>query len=220
MTPRTTNIRQALFAFIEAQRFPCVGAKSAAAKGQIEVFEGADLRCGSSDKALLEALYGFIARYRDGHPLFCSFAAVFRTPMDLGEEAYEAALWDRLGALHRLDARRHGWSPEVSADPASPRFGFSLGAQAFYIVGLHPGASRTARRFPHPAIVFNAHRQFSQLRREGRYERIRERILARDQVLDGFANPMLAEHGKVSEAPQYSGRRVGADWQCPFRPQK
>jgi hypothetical protein len=32
----------------------------------------------------------------------------------------------------------------------------------------------------------------------------------------GTANPMLAQHGSVSAARQYSGRAVGADWQCPF----
>ncbi|MEL0210918.1 MAG: YqcI/YcgG family protein, partial [Novosphingobium sp.] len=55
------------------------------------------------------------------------------------------------------------------------------------------------------------------LRNEGRYEKMRERILKRDVALAGSVNPMLARHGSASEAAQYSGRMVGKEWQCPFR---
>ena len=65
--------------------------------------------------------------------------------------------------------------------------------------------------------MFNLHDQFERLREEGRYERMRERIIERDIALAGDANPMLARHGETSEARQYSGRAVGEDWQCPFR---
>ncbi len=46
---------------------------------------------------------------------------------------------------------------------------------------------------------------------------MRERILERDQELAGSLNPMLARHGEVSEARQYSGRVVTEEWVCPFR---
>ena len=45
---------------------------------------------------------------------------------------------------------------------------------------------------------------------------MRSTIIARDVALAGDANPMLARHGSVSEARQYSGRAVGSDWACPF----
>ncbi|WP_197430657.1 YqcI/YcgG family protein, partial [Methylobacterium sp. CCH5-D2] len=73
------------------------------------------------------------------------------------------------------------------------------------------------RRFEAPVLVFNLHDQFERLRAEGRYERLRETILARDVDLAGSVNPMLARHGERSEAVQYSGRAVPADWACPFR---
>ena len=85
------------------------------------------------------------------------------------------------------------------------------------MVGLHPHASRPARRFPNPTLVFNLHDQFERLREKGIYERMRERILDRDKELAGDINPMLARHGESSEARQYSGRVVEDDWQCPFR---
>ena len=66
-------------------------------------------------------------------------------------------------------------------------------------------------------IVFNIRAQFEQLRREGRYEKLRESILTRDIALAGSMNPMIARHGEASEARQYSGREVGDDWVCPFK---
>jgi len=65
-------------------------------------------------------------------------------------------------------------------------------------------------------LVFNLHDQFEQLREAGRYEKLRESILDRDEKLAGSMNPMLARHGASSEARQYSGRAVEPGWQCPF----
>jgi len=84
------------------------------------------------------------------------------------------------------------------------------------VVGLHPRASRRARRFAAPALVFNLHDQFERLRADGRYETLRRTILARDLAFSGSLNPMLARFGEVSEARQYSGRAVEPGWSCPF----
>jgi uncharacterized protein len=95
----------------------------------------------------------------------------------------------------------------------------SFGEEAFFIVGLHPRASRPARRFECPVLVFNLHDQFEQLREQGRYERMRTKIIERDVALAGSANPMLARHGTISEARQYSGRNISEPgWVCPFKP--
>jgi len=85
------------------------------------------------------------------------------------------------------------------------------------VVGLHPRASRPARTFAKPTLVFNLHDQFEELRRAGKYEGMREKIMVRDEALAGSRNPMLARHGESSEARQYSGRIVDADWRCPFK---
>ncbi len=106
----------------------------------------------------------------------------------------------------------------MSSDPASDKFSMSVGGQSFYVIGLHPGASRDARRLPHPAMVFNLHAQFEYLRSQGRYDRLREAIIERDVALNGSANPMLAVHGQSSEALQYSGREIDGPWECPFKP--
>ena len=127
-------------------------------------------------------------------------------------------MWERIQSFADKDAwLGQRYAGTVSRDPQDPHFALSFGGKAFFAVGLHPHASRPARRFAHPAIVFNPHDQFERLRDQNRYARMRETIMARDAKLAGSTNPMLADHGDASAAPQYSGRQVGGDWQCPFR---
>lgn len=209
------NARAKFLDRIGRPAFPCVGAKSALAHDGIEFFEGGDLRDGNGDRELLVQLQHFATSARPD-ALFVSFVALFpRTPR-LDELAFEQALWERLQSLHRLDSKAFGWDASVSSDPRSPQFSMSLGGRAFYVIGVHPGASRKARRFGCAALVFNLHSQFETLREDGRYDKMRAAINERDIAFSGSANPMLAEHGQASEARQYSGRHVGAQWRCPF----
>lgn len=103
----------------------------------------------------------------------------------------------------------------MSSDPGDSRFGFSFAGTAFFVVGMHPQASRRARRTPSPTLVFNAHAQFEALRRTGSFERMRDTIRRRDVRRQGSVNPMMADHGQVSEARQYSGRAVPDAWTPP-----
>lgn len=121
------------------------------------------------------------------------------------------------GRPSRKDAW-HGQSYDerVSSDPGSPQFSLSFGGKAFFVVGLHPSASRPARRFERPVLVFNLHDQFECLREQGRYEPLRSKIIERDVAVAGSVNPMLSRHGETSEARQYSGRAVTDDWAAPF----
>ena len=202
---------------LRAQDFPCVGAKSAAARGMIEVVPAHDMTSAWNDLKIHEALLEWAER-DDPPSAFRSLAVIFEGPHDLSEEAFEKAMWQRLQSLADKDAwLGQPYDDTVGSDPAKPDFSLSFGGQAFFVVGLHPNASRPARRFERPILVFNLHNQFEWLRAEGRYERMREAILSRDFDLAGSLNPMLARHGESSEARQYSGREVGEDWKCPFR---
>ena len=60
--------------------------------------------------------------------------------------------------------------------PSDQHFAFSAGGTAYFIVGLHPAASRDARRTPTPTLVFNLHEQFEELRASGRFPRMRDKI--------------------------------------------
>lgn len=204
--------------FIRSQPFPCVGAKSALSKGQMKIVVARSIASGWDDLRLYPALLAFICRYRAKPELFQSFAVVFEGPTEIGEEAFERHLWDRLQSLSDKDAfLGQRYDTRVAPDPNDPHFSLSFGGEAFFVVGMHPGASRPARRFAHPVLVFNLRAQFEQLRAEGRYEKLRAAILSRDEALAGSVNPMLARHGDASEARQYSGRAVAEDWVCPFR---
>lgn len=210
------SIEAAFHAFIEAARFPCLGAKASHARDELHLLRARDLTRADDDDAITRQLQS-LAEPAEG-PSFISVAVLFPASPTLDEAAFERALWDRLAAIHAIDRRRYGWDRRVSDDPASPRFSMSVGGKAFYVVGLHPAASRPARRFRCPVLVFNLHSQFEQLRADGRYDKLRRAIVQRDVAYAGSPNSMLAVHGRSSEARQYSGRRVGPDWVCPFAP--
>lgn len=215
MTLPPCSAAQALRDFIAEESFPCVGAKSALAQDNITVISADDLRSDRSDQFITAQLQAFAGRATQD-AVFVSFAIVFEQTPTLSEAAFEAALWQRLQAIHDIDARLHRWDPEVSDDPRSPDFSMSVGGRAFYVIGVHPGSGRMARRFGHAALIFNLHSQFERLREDGRYQKLQEAISARDIALCGSKNPMLAQHGVASEAPQYSGRIVDEHWACPF----
>lgn len=210
--------------FLDADAFPCVGAKAAMSRGVLEVHEAGALGDARGDAKLLDGLHAFAVQLDAAHPddpALHSFAAVFDGPLGMDEQRFEALLWAQLQRLHDLDRRRGAsWAGDVSADPRDPDFSLSLGGHPFFVIGLHPGASRRARRFDWPTLVFNSHRQFQRLRGDGRYARMQAATRSRDIALQGSINPNLAEFGSISEARQYSGRAVGPDWTCPMRVRK
>ena len=67
-----------------------------------------------------------------------------------------------------------------------------------------------------PVIVFNFHEQFVELRANGKFDAVRDKVQQRDKQLQGTINPMAADFGDRSEAAQYSGRHVGPEGKCPF----
>lgn len=205
--------------FVQRRSFVCAGAKSALAKGQMDFLVARDIASAWDDVRIYAELHGFAKRYEADPALFQSFVVVFEGPMDLTEAAFETRLWERVQSLSDKDAfLGQSYDGRVSEDPESPRFSLSFAGQAFFIVGLHPRASRPSRRFATPALVFNSHEQFERLRGGGVYEKLRGAILERDRDINGSVNPMLARHGESSEARQYSGRSVKPGWKCPFDP--
>jgi FPC/CPF motif-containing protein YcgG len=208
----------ALHDHIADRSFPCVGAKSALNLGNLEVVAAWSLTSAWDDLTIHEALLKWSKRYNTDDDGLRSLAIVFSEPGDLDEIEFEAAMWQRIQSLadkdHWLGQR---YQCGVSSDPQDPHFSLSFGGKAYFVVGMHPKASRTARRMAYPTLIFNLHDQFVRLREEQRYEKMRAAILSRDQKLDGSINPMLARHGEVSEARQYSGRAVNDDWKCPFQ---
>ncbi|WP_172125780.1 MULTISPECIES: guanitoxin biosynthesis heme-dependent pre-guanitoxin N-hydroxylase GntA [unclassified Devosia] len=208
---------RALEEFIRDPSFPCVGAKSALGKDQLTTYVARSIDSAWNDVEIQDQLMRFAWGYQEYPTLFTSFAVIFEGPDDLDEARFERHMWERIQSLTAKDSWRGQTSdPRVSADPDDPHFSLSFGGQGFFVVGLHPGASRPARRFAYPTMIFNLHDQFEALRAQNRYEKLRGSILERDLELAGSINPMLARHGTVSEARQYSGRKVPDGWSCPY----
>ena len=143
-----------------------------------------------------------------------TFVSCFVNPTCSDERQFERLLWQQLQALHDHDTVP--WTGSVSANPEDPAFAFSYAGYAIFIVGLHAGSSRWARRFAWPTLVFNAHRQFEHLREQGRFERFQQVIRMKDSELQGEVNPVLLTYRGRSAARQYSGRFVEEEWRCPF----
>ncbi len=213
------KIQSSFREFVHEQAFPCIGAKAALAHNQISFCIADNIKTASSDADVTEKLQAFTLSCTSDC-VFVSFVVIFQNSPLLNEIEFDRFLWERLQAIHDRDTTEHAWDTRVSSDPQSPHFSMSFGGKGFYIVGLHPNASRLARQFIKPALVFNLHSQFELLRDEGGYDRLRETIIARDIRLSGSANPMLAQHGESSEARQYSGRLLDDEWKCPFHARK
>lgn len=214
---RDHPLAQRFRSFIEDRDFPCVGAKATLKRDGMRFIVARDFNSAWDDLRIMPALIDLARSYRAEPDLFQSLVILFEHGAPADERGFEDGLWKRLQSLSDKDEwlGQRG-DPRVAHDPDDPHFAMSFGGEGFFVVGLHPRASRPGRRFCAPAMVFNLHDQFEQLRAEGRYEKLRASICERDVAVAGTINPMLSNHGTLSAARQYSGRAVEAGWQCPY----
>lgn len=195
--------------------FACVFGASAVRRGDYHFHSYPRLGAPESADTLATDLAAFIEEYPLTPGRYASCVASFREPGGISAAQFETLLWQTLQQLHERDDQP--WDPSVSSDPDSAGFSFSFHGRAFFVVGLHAGSPRWTRRLAFPTLVFNAHEQFEDLRRSGRFPQAQRTIRMRDTRLQGSPNPGLAEYGRESEARQYGGRLVPQDWQCPFQ---
>jgi len=200
--------------FILKENHPCIMAQTVFEMDSVDFHSYANFGTRETGKFMMQDIKAYIENYDFNSNEFFTFIAGFDENTKYSEKEFEALLWQQLQHLHDLD--NEPWDPDVSNNVDSEEFSFSLFKKAFYIVGLHPNSSRMARQSPFPAIVFNLHWQFEKLREMGNYQVVRDRIRQRDEELQGTINPMMEDFGEGSEAKQYSGRKVGKEWKCPF----
>jgi FPC/CPF motif-containing protein YcgG len=205
-----------LRSFIQSDAYPCVGARSVVNRSTYRFGYYGSLTSAEGAFGLARDLCAFVAERQAFSQQFSSFMAIFDDEA-LDESRFEEAMWRLLIELNGLDSQFFTYAASANSDPADPKYAFSFAETAFFVVGLHPQASRTARRYAYPTLVFNPHDQFNILRAEGRWSKFQSAIRARELKLQGSLNPNLSEFGEVSEARQYSGKPVTEKWACPFK---
>ena len=212
---RRARIDAAFRSFVGDPKFSCLAGKGVVRADRFKLGVYETLGSLRSTRALAHDLESFVTAPQ-ADAAFRSMVAIFPESAPRDESEFEQLLWTQLQQLHECDDPSRGWDAAVAEDPEDPRFAFSFAGCALFVIGMHPKSSRDARRFAWPALVFNPHAQFEQLRATGRFERLRGIVRDREIALQGSLNPNLADFGERSEARQYSGRAVEAEWQCPF----
>lgn len=196
--------------------YPCTGAISVFAQQCYRFGLFQDLACDNAVRAVCHDLYEFCHEFPIIDEQLVTFIAMFRGPTIESEQHFEDLLWRQLQGMHDIDSSFFAWDKSVDSDPRNSNFSFSIGGRAMFVIGMHPRASRLARTFQYPTMVFNLHEQFERLRARGKFETMKQTIRAREMTVQGSINPMLNNFGERSEANQYSGRAVSDNWVCPF----
>ncbi|AKD02360.1 guanitoxin biosynthesis heme-dependent pre-guanitoxin N-hydroxylase GntA [Pontibacter korlensis] len=212
---RVRAIHSSIVEKISDTEYPCVGAKAAINSNQYRLGVYSSMGADETTRQLGEDLKSYTAETLSAESEYMTLIAVF-TDEAVSEIDFEEKLWLQLQKLHDSEKHLQLWDPTVSNNPDDNDFSFSYNGTAFFVVGLHPNASRKARRFEHTALAFNLHRQFEQLREKSIYENMQKVIREREIAYEGSINPMLSNFGEGLEAPQYSGRQVDESWKCPF----
>jgi uncharacterized protein len=204
-------------ALVLSSAHPCLGAHTALRRNRhrFKLYDRLASPCSAA--MLRDDLLAFSRERRRWGGDYSTFVASFRAPQPRDEAEFESLLWRELQLIHDRDSLSSPWDDSVSHDPAAPGFSYSVGGEAFFVVGLHANASRFARRFAWPTLCFNPHDQFEHIRAAGHFTRMRDQVRARDLALQGSRNPMGVDFGSRSEASQYSGRLVEEGWSCPLR---
>ena len=182
-------------AFLQNKEFPCVAARAALERNQIRFFVADHLACPHNDKDILDFLKSFTIEYRNSEAKFHSAVVIFREPTVIDEEMFDKILWKRLQSLSDMDSKTNFIDERVDIDPSSPNFSFSVNEEAFFVIGMNPGSSRTARKFKYPVLVFNPHSQFEELRTEQLYEKMKSIVRKETCLFSGSVNPILQDYG-------------------------
>ncbi len=210
------RITQEIGAVLGQKSYPCIAALRSFHRNDYVMGVYGGFGTGRDWSDLRTDLVWFLEEQRrSGSPYSTMWAIYPNAPVE-DEDDFEDSMWSELSHLTSAEARDSDWRGATS-DPTSRDFSFRIEGSALFVVGLHPRASRIARRFPWTAMIFNAFDQFERIEAEGAYERMVATNRKRDHALQGDANPMCVAHGDAWETIQFSGRANSPDWQCPFR---
>ncbi|WP_310728644.1 guanitoxin biosynthesis heme-dependent pre-guanitoxin N-hydroxylase GntA [Streptomyces sp. N2A] len=212
----TAAIRGQLDRFIQTREFSCLGARAALKRDTITHRHYRRMGDENSARENYRDLLEYVEAVRPllSDQSFRTFVATFDEPGTVDELTYEGLLWRHLQLMHDLDSRTFGLDKGASSDPRTPNFGFHTGGHAFFVVGMHPGASRASRRFSTSAIAFNSLAQFMLLGEK--FYSMQGAIRRRETTNNGSVNPSFTVYEYEQPARHFSGRFTEEDWTCPY----
>ena len=124
-------------AFVLGAGYPCVVGAATVRRGDYTGGLFPPLGTAAAVRECYDALRVFLTRYPADYEPTAVFVALFGGTPPRTERAFEEALWRQLQGMHDEDVA--AWDPIASPNPDDPRFGFSIGGRAFFVIGLHPG---------------------------------------------------------------------------------
>ena len=198
------EVGEVTLAKIKGDLFACVGGKAVVSKNRYRMNVYSDV----TDEKTINKLYKDLCEFANEVPVdsdnyLASYIAVFKDIHANDEDEFNDLLWELLQSLSDIDTVP--WNKDVSSNIYDANFSYSLGGTAFFVIGLHPKASRVSRRFPYVTVVFNKRESFCILRQKGLFEKFQEATRKNDVRIQGTINRNLADFGDSSEALQYSG---------------
>jgi FPC/CPF motif-containing protein YcgG len=209
--PLATLVHAQWRGLLLSDQFPCLGGTSAIRTERYRFALYPELGSAAAIRDCVADLAGFQCDAPAETEPIAVHVAVFDGPVNADEKGFERDLWRQLQGMHRADRQRSGIEEFEPVTLNETDDGIWLGDRTYFVVGLHPAASRWARRFAWPTLVFNALSHDALLRRRGQYERMQSTIRRRDTRLQGAPNPAVDR----PQLAQFAGRDVERDWQCP-----
>ena len=215
----SAHLHEEVRSFIFQKNYPCVAAIRSVVRNELIIATYGQFGGGAHWKKLRADLLRYLELQSATQSRYLTFWAIFTTSGHIpdNEADFEGHFWHELSLLSSEEERPIDWDKNDSSDPNDPSFCLSLNGTKLFVVGLHPKSSRLARRFSHPAMVFNTLSQFEQFETDGTYSGMVNTIRHRDLHFQGSINPMVLTHGDVWESIQYSGRDNPLSWKCPFQ---
>lgn len=185
--------------------FPCSAGRTVVRTNQYAYCAYPDMTDACVAEGVLYDLIEFLQKFdlydhERTSRLFRSFVAAFRDPNFTSPLQGAECLYTLLRNMDEKSLQHFEWAEGFSHDTDSPNFGYSAGGTAFFLAFFQPAAYWKYRRSEMSFVVFNAHSILQQLREQGQFAKLRDRIRSRQKEL----HPFLGDHGSCNEWIQYT----------------
>lgn len=185
--------------FVLNPTFACIAGQSAVRTNHYAFCCYPDMEAPEVAEGVCHDLVRYMGEFPYARP-FYTFVSVFEQPQILSQIDGVGPFYTLLKNMYSVDSRHFPRSSDVSSDIESPKFGYSVGGEGFFVPFFYHFSGSEARQTKYNIVLFNSHRAFSTLRKNDAFEPLQDRIRARLVSV----HPNLANHGEKSELPQYA----------------